>query len=659
MAVGKYAYVASGTAGLEIYDLTASGGPTLVGSCDTPGSADGVVVKGDYAYVAAGSAGLQVVDVSDPAHAHIAGSLALPSAARRLAFSAGVLREDFESTSGWTTSSGTLSRDTTNVKHGSASLKVVVPASTQALVQRSNLGWDLSRDKEGIQLWVRLRNVGAPAGSSSWPLSLRTYLSNGNNLTNAFYTGTNITVHEGWNLLRYSPGDWKTTGAPSWSQPIQRIAFSITTPPDRSFEVCFDELRAGLTGLKAAFLWTFDDGYDENYTDLLPYLSARQEGATIYVIPSRVGSGGSYITLPHLQALYEAGWAVGNHTWDHTDLTSVDQATAAAKIQQGYDWLVAHGFTRAARHLAYPFNETSDSALAAAAQCGVLSARISGKTDQQLPADEALRLSAFEVEDSNTVATWQGRIDRDVASGSTIIANGHAFTAATLPVFRGVADYLAEQGVWCPTIDEWWDTLVAQSESAPADAGHYLYVACGAAGVQVVDVGDPSHPTLVGACDTAGSANDVAAGDDLAVTADGTSGVQVVDAAQPASPAVIGGSAATGASAGVCVRDDLAYVAEGGSGLRIVRLADPAHPATVASCDTPGDARDVVVWRSTAYVADGAGGVAVIDVRDPAHPVLTSQRSVAGEANALVVYGGKAYVACGAGALQVVPVPAQ
>ena len=198
-----------------------------MGSCDTPGSAGDVTVKADYAYVADGTAGMQVVAVSDPAQPRIVGSLTLPSAARDITLSAGVLREDFESAAGWTTSAGTLTSDTTNVKHGSASLRVVVPANTLAVVQRSDLGWDLSPDRDGIQVWLRLRSAGAPAGSSYTPLYLKIYLSNGNDLVNAFYTGYNTTVHEGWNLMRFSPGDWKSTGNPSWSLPIQRIAFSI------------------------------------------------------------------------------------------------------------------------------------------------------------------------------------------------------------------------------------------------------------------------------------------------------------------------------------------------------------------------------------------------------------------------------------------------
>ena len=119
----------------------------------------------------------------------------------------------------------------------------------------------------------------------------------------------------------------------------------------------------------------------------------------MYVIANWPGSGGSKITLPHLQALYDAGWAIGNHTVDHTVLTSVDQATALSKIQQGYDWLIGHGFTRAARHFAYPTNDTNATARAALAQAGVLTARVGNPRGHQLPTDDALQLSSYAFDD--------------------------------------------------------------------------------------------------------------------------------------------------------------------------------------------------------------------------------------------------------------------
>lgn len=71
-ASGDYAYVADGSAGLQIVDIAARSDsgiftPRIVGTLDTGGTALDVVVSGDYADVADGDQGLRIVDVTDPA----------------------------------------------------------------------------------------------------------------------------------------------------------------------------------------------------------------------------------------------------------------------------------------------------------------------------------------------------------------------------------------------------------------------------------------------------------------------------------------------------------------------------------------------------------------------------------------------------------------
>ena len=72
------AYVADGADGLQIIDVSNPASPTLVGSVDTPGEAQDVVITGDRAYVADGLGGLQIVNVSAPNHPAIIGSVATP-----------------------------------------------------------------------------------------------------------------------------------------------------------------------------------------------------------------------------------------------------------------------------------------------------------------------------------------------------------------------------------------------------------------------------------------------------------------------------------------------------------------------------------------------------------------------------------------------------
>jgi len=60
-------YVAYGTAGLRIIDVTNPSSSTLLGTADLGGDSRGVVVSGNYAYVAARDSGVYVVDVTNDA----------------------------------------------------------------------------------------------------------------------------------------------------------------------------------------------------------------------------------------------------------------------------------------------------------------------------------------------------------------------------------------------------------------------------------------------------------------------------------------------------------------------------------------------------------------------------------------------------------------
>ena len=78
---GSYAYVAGGTDGLRVFDISNPNSPNLVGSIDYPSSvpfsntyAKDVVVSGNYAYVADIQNGLQVISISNPAVPSPAGS---------------------------------------------------------------------------------------------------------------------------------------------------------------------------------------------------------------------------------------------------------------------------------------------------------------------------------------------------------------------------------------------------------------------------------------------------------------------------------------------------------------------------------------------------------------------------------------------------------
>ena len=72
---GNYAFVAAGSASLQVVDVTNRNSPVIAASLALAGNANGVRVVGNLAFVAAGSAGLQIIDVTNPLAPALRGTL--------------------------------------------------------------------------------------------------------------------------------------------------------------------------------------------------------------------------------------------------------------------------------------------------------------------------------------------------------------------------------------------------------------------------------------------------------------------------------------------------------------------------------------------------------------------------------------------------------
>jgi hypothetical protein len=182
--------------------------------------------------------------------------------------------------------------------------------------------------------------------------------------------------------------------------------------------------------------------------------------------------------------------------------------------------------------------------------------------------------------------------------------------------------------------------------------GSYAYVAAGAQGLQVVDVGNPRSPRIVGARDTPGNANDVKVDGGFAYVADGASGLQVIDISDPTAPVIAGAVDTPGTANDVVVSGSFAYVADGSAGLQIIDISDPADPRIAGTVDTPGTAFgvDVDPLRNIAVVADGSTGLQVIDISDRAAPAIIGAVDTRADSDGgldVVLEGTFAYVANG------------
>ena len=182
-------------------------------------------------------------------------------------------------------------------------------------------------------------------------------------------------------------------------------------------------------------------------------------------------------------------------------------------------------------------------------------------------------------------------------------------------------------------------------------SGNYAYVAAGSDGLQILNVSNPSAPSLVGSCDTSGTARAVDVVGNYAYVADDLSGLQIIDISNPANPLRVGGYDTSGNARGLDVAGGYAYVADVGGGLQIIDVHNPANPVLLGHYSVPNCRfADVAVSGNHAYVSDGYLGLfQVIDISVPANPTLigTGYVTANSQPGRICMSGNYAYVGAG------------
>jgi peptidoglycan/xylan/chitin deacetylase (PgdA/CDA1 family) len=77
---------------------------------------------------------------------------------------------------------------------------------------------------------------------------------------------------------------------------------------------------------------TFDDGYEDNYTTLLPMLEDRHMTGTVYMVTNSIGRKG-YLSWNQLRDMQNRGIELGSHTANHQPLTSLDREKQAEEMK--------------------------------------------------------------------------------------------------------------------------------------------------------------------------------------------------------------------------------------------------------------------------------------------------------------------------------------
>jgi peptidoglycan/xylan/chitin deacetylase (PgdA/CDA1 family) len=121
----------------------------------------------------------------------------------------------------------------------------------------------------------------------------------------------------------------------------------------------------------------FDDGTEDQYTTAFPMLQSLNMHGTFFIISGYANNLSGYMTLPQLQALYNAGNEIGGHTVLHPYLTQVSTDEATREICDSRDTLLNWGFP--VTDFDYPHSASNATLESIAQQCGYNSARSDGE----------------------------------------------------------------------------------------------------------------------------------------------------------------------------------------------------------------------------------------------------------------------------------------
>lgn len=180
--------------------------------------------------------------------------------------------------------------------------------------------------------------------------------------------------------------------------------------------------------------------------------------------------------------------------------------------------------------------------------------------------------------------------------------------------------------------------------------GNYLFLTLQNSDLRILNIADPSRPTLVGQVrlgdeSAAFYGTDVEILGDFAYVRSGF-GIAIVNIRDKTNPALITRLALSSEPLSLDLADGLLYVGTTGD-LSIFSLGTPTFPLLIGSYPASGQIREVVVANRTAYCAAHGAGFLVIDVSNPSAPALAARVPNDSSAAALdlALDGNRAYVA--------------
>ncbi|MDP6133311.1 MAG: T9SS type A sorting domain-containing protein [Candidatus Marinimicrobia bacterium] len=166
------------------------------------------------------------------------------------------------------------------------------------------------------------------------------------------------------------------------------------------------------------------------------------------------------------------------------------------------------------------------------------------------------------------------------------------------------------------------------------------YVFVSGSSLWVLDVTNPTAPTLLSTTELSGYGEGLDVSGDYAYVAVGSAGMQIIDVSDPASPtsvATLAGGSGSGYAEGINVSTPYAYLGNG-AGTEIFNISDPTNASLVGTLAADGWVQDAMPISNYVYTCVWSSGIDVIDVSDPTNPTYIS--TLSNPKNADIMFDG-------------------
>lgn len=382
----------------------------------------------------------------------------------------GVVIEDFETPGDWTPSRCTVETDAVNFKTGTKSLKVTQTTGTDATITKS-VSLDLSSRFSSMGFWIYLHND--PSNFKQIEILLTSTVNWSKYCQIVIVNGP---FKLGWNYIKVAStptylsniAQWNNVGGESFQNTMIQLRIRVTPNTDCLCTFSLDALYAGIKAMPRVVLY-FDDGFASDYDAAYAYMATRGVKGTSSIVSNLIGTVGC-LTLAQMQEMYEAGWTFTNHTFDHTDITTLTtEQDVEAKIQPCTQWLIDNSMPRGAYHFVYPGGGGYNisyvlQALSAleikTARCGAITA------PQSAPVTDYHALVCASASTMINLDYMKKLVNNAISQQTTQILVFHKLVESnptgsewSIADFQALIEYIVQLKIKVVTIDEWYEGL--------------------------------------------------------------------------------------------------------------------------------------------------------------------------------------------------------